>query len=641
MAQGRGLMRRLITAPPGDAYPGAFMTDSLGVITWHERGLKSSDAGAQAHAVILGAQAGAAVEERWRAGVLTGRAFELGGSEGGGGWRLAMHPFRDRDGVLLGWSGATTPLTEPATFISELSRRLRWESDPLAILERTLEALGQHFGVSRVNYSEIDHPAGLIIVDRDWTNGVPSVAGTWPIESIGSEILAEHASGRPFATDDLFSDPRFDAYDRAPYAAAQNVAILTVPLVKQGRLEALLSIQQDRPRHWTEAEIRLAEEVAERTWSALQRARAQTAQRESEALLSAIMTHAPIGIYLKDHEGRYVAANREMGELFGRPVDEVLGRTAGELLNPELASTIEAIDAEVLRQGKMIAVEEYLEGAGRYEWSLVMRFPVQLAPGAPSQVGGFDIDITPQKQVELELERSRQALFQSEKLTALGSLLAGVSHELNNPLSVVIGQAQMLEERVEGSPLAERAAKIRLAAERCSRIVQTFLAMARQQRPQASACDLNGLVETALDLTEFGLIQAGVVVERDLCADAPQAYADPDQIQQVLVNLIVNAKQALSDWDGPRRLTVRTYHEENLVKLLVADTGPGVPDALRHRIFDPFFTTKPKGAGTGVGLSFSQGVVEAHGGQLVLLETDDGAAFELSLPCAPNEGNEV
>lgn len=637
MAQGRGLMRRLITAPPGDANPGAFMTDSLGAITWHERGLRSSEAGADAHAVILGAQAGAAVEERWRAGVLTGRAFELGGSEGGGGWRLAMHPFRNRDGVLLGWSGATTPLTEPATFISELSRRLRWESDPLAILERTLEALGQHFGVSRVNYAEIDHAAGLIIVDRDWTNGVPSVAGTWPIHSIGSEILAEHASGRPFATDDLFSDPRFDAYDRAPYAAAQNVAILTVPLVKQGRLEALLSIQQDRPRHWTEAEIRLAEEVAERTWSALQRARAQIAQRESEALLSAIMTHAPIGIYLKDHEGRYVAANREMGELFGRPLDEVLGRTAGELLNPELASTIEAIDAEVLRQGKMIAVEEYLEGAGRYEWSLVMRFPVQLAPGAPSQVGGFDIDITPQKQVELELERSRQALFQSEKLTALGSLLAGVSHELNNPLSVVIGQAQMLEERVEGTPLAERAAKIRLAADRCSRIVQTFLAMARQQRPQASACDLNGLVETALDLTDFGLVQAGVVVEHDLCADAPQAYADPDQIQQVLVNLIVNAKQALSDWAGPRRLIVRTYQEEDLVKLLVADTGPGVPDALRHRIFDPFFTTKPKGAGTGVGLSFSQGVVEAHGGQLVLLETDDGAAFELSLPSAPNE----
>lgn len=620
-----------------DASPGAFMTDLSGRITWHERGLSNQEVGRQAHRFVLGELVGEALDNQWTVELAAGRPFGLGCDR----WRLAMHPVRQADGTLTGWSGVARPASDAERVVPDLTRRMLWEADPLAVLEYALETLGRHLGATRVNYGEVDEDLRQIVVERDWTDGTHSVVGVWPTEAVGASILAEHATGATFVTEDLWLDPRFDAVDRQPYADAHNVAILTVPLVKDGRLEALLSIQQNRPRQWTPEEIKLAEEVADRTWSALQRARAVIARRESETLLSAIMLHAPIGIYLKDAQGRYVAANREMGRLFGRPIEDILGRTAADLLGEDYAQSIDAYDQQTLSSGRMSAIEEYLPGATQYEWSLVMRFPVQLAPDVPAQIAGFDIDITAQKRAEIELERSRQALFQSMKLTALGSLLAGVSHELNNPLSVVIGQAQMLQERTEGTPLAERALKIRNAAERCSRIVQTFLAMARQQHPERRACDLNALVETALDLTEYGLWQAGVDVERSLSPELPPAFADHDQMQQVLVNLIVNAQQALAERAGPRRLRVLTEAREDGVRLVVSDNGPGVPPQVRCQIFDPFFTTKPKGAGTGVGLSFSLGVVEAHGGSLVLLDgEDEGAAFELVLPLPPSEAAE-
>jgi C4-dicarboxylate-specific signal transduction histidine kinase len=147
-------------------------------------------------------------------------------------------------------------------------------------------------------------------------------------------------------------------------------------------------------------------------------------------------------------------------------------------------------------------------------WSLIIRFPIRGEGG--DRIGGFVIDVDEQKRAEAELARSREALYQSEKLTALGSLLAGVSHELNNPLAVVVGQSMMLEEEAEGTGLAERSAKIRRAAERCAKIVQTFLAMARQKPPAKTLVDVNAAVRGALDLTDYGLRTTGVRVETRL-----------------------------------------------------------------------------------------------------------------------------
>ncbi|HQU47911.1 MAG TPA: PAS domain S-box protein [Casimicrobiaceae bacterium] len=243
-------------------------------------------------------------------------------------------------------------------------------------------------------------------------------------------------------------------------------------------------------------------------------------------------------------------------------------------------------------------------------------------------------DITERKRSAEELARQRESIYQREKLAALGALLAGVSHELNNPLSVVVARAVLLEEH--GEPETQAAArKIRTAAERCARIVRTFLAMARQQRPARGPVAIREVVDAALDIAAYALRTSGVEVAVDCPPDLPRVFADADQLHQVMLNLLINAQQALQDRPLPRRIRVtgRFDVERRMLAVTVADNGPGIPSSLRARVFEPFFTTKPSGAGTGIGLAVSLGIAEAHGGSLSVDDSPDGGvAFTVSLP---------
>jgi len=254
--------------------------------------------------------------------------------------------------------------------------------------------------------------------------------------------------------------------------------------------------------------------------------------------------------------------------------------------------------------------------------------------GAPCLVIGI-LDLTERQAAQAEIERQREMIHQREKLGALGSLLAGVAHELNNPLSVVVAQATLLQELAPDAKTAARGDKIRAAAERCARIVKTFLAMARQRPPARTAVNINQAVGAAIELLGYGLRTAGVELRLDLAAALPPIWADADQIGQVLTNLIVNAQQAMAEWSGPRHLTITTALDgsDGMVRLAIADSGPGIPAAIRPRIFEPFFTTKPIGVGTGVGLSVCHGVVTSHGGTIAVEDAPGGgAAFVVRLP---------
>ncbi|WP_424970775.1 ATP-binding protein [Dinoroseobacter sp. S76] len=236
-----------------------------------------------------------------------------------------------------------------------------------------------------------------------------------------------------------------------------------------------------------------------------------------------------------------------------------------------------------------------------------------------------------------ELARQREAAFQTEKLTALGELLAGVAHELNNPLSVVAGQALMLQDDTQDPEALRRIDKIRSSADRCSKIVTTFLAMARQKPSRLVPIDLNETIELALDVGTYGLRRAGIPVERSLAPDLPRIPADEDQIAQVVMNLLVNAEQAMAGSASPARVRIETWHDpaRGMVCASIADTGPGVPDALQARIFEPFFTTKGVGQGTGIGLALCHRVAHSHNGRLDYAPAEGGGAcFILSLPAA-------
>lgn len=249
-------------------------------------------------------------------------------------------------------------------------------------------------------------------------------------------------------------------------------------------------------------------------------------------------------------------------------------------------------------------------------------------------------DVTDKRRAEEELARQTAALHQSEKLSALGSLLAGVAHELNNPLSIVVGYSGMLCELAPDPDTARRAREINVAADRCARIVKGFLAMARSKPVERKPAYLDDIVDDALELAGYGLRRAGITVLREEGRDVgeragkslPPVFVDPDQIHQVLMNLVLNAQQALAGRPEPT-LTLATARAGEALHLVVADNGCGMDEAVRARAFEPFFTTKPQGVGTGIGLSVCHGIVAAHGGTMELESAaGQGTRFRVSLP---------
>jgi two-component system NtrC family sensor kinase len=364
-----------------------------------------------------------------------------------------------------------------------------------------------------------------------------------------------------------------------------------------------------------------------------------------EAFTAAIVDGALAAIVATDANGRIVEFNRAAESMFGRRRDEVIGQSAGLLFAAGVRDGYVA-NLHKLETGKQERfLGEHIELIGLR--SDGREFPVELVLWRTEHDGEVHfsasmVDLSERQQAQHEIERQREALRQSEKLSAMGGLLAGVAHELNNPLAVVMGRAGLLEEKLQDAQLRGDATRIREAAERCGRIVRTFLNMARSKAPQHRPVQLNELVRAAVDMLGYTFRSHGVEAVLELAPGLPHVQADGDQIGQIVLNLLVNAQQALAAVDPPRRVWITTGveaprpHRPARVWLRVRDNGPGVPQTARERLFDPFFTTKSEGMGTGLGLSVSRSIAQAHGGDLQLEAPTarGGACFRMSLPLA-------
>ncbi len=232
---------------------------------------------------------------------------------------------------------------------------------------------------------------------------------------------------------------------------------------------------------------------------------------------------------------------------------------------------------------------------------------------------------------KLRLTLAQQQMVQAAKLSALGELVAGVAHELNNPLTVLLGTADMIE--TEASESIQRHVRLmREALDSAQHVVRGLLTFGRQMPLQKTRVDLNDLTERVLALTFGELHVAEVSIHKELAAGLPLVWADANQLQQVLVNLITNAKQAMAGTPGERRLTISASRAgADRVRIRVADTGPGIPADTLGKVFDPFVTTKSDG--TGLGLSISYGIVREHGGTLSADSPPGrGATFTIELP---------
>jgi len=239
------------------------------------------------------------------------------------------------------------------------------------------------------------------------------------------------------------------------------------------------------------------------------------------------------------------------------------------------------------------------------------------------------------QQIAIALDNARLSseLVHAEKLSAVGELASGVAHEINNPLTTILGLAQLMLSRAElSASVRERIALIADEASRTAAIVQNLLMFARHYPPERRPCSLADAVHRVMALKSFQLEHDKIRVTLDL-GDGQTVWADENQIQQVLLNLVQNAHQAMARQSGERLLTVRLRRRERHVAIEVLDSGPGIASHLLSRIFDPFFTTKAPGEGSGLGLSVSYGIVGQHGGRLYAENRPEGGAiFVVELP---------
>jgi PAS domain S-box-containing protein len=356
-----------------------------------------------------------------------------------------------------------------------------------------------------------------------------------------------------------------------------------------------------------------------------------------EALVGPVLDASLDAVVIADADGIIIRVNPAANLIFGHEPGAMIGRSIGDtIVPPHLRAAHQRGMARHAATGQRTVVGRRVELDAWHTSGRI--FPVELqieevVQGSQRVYAAFIRDLTSQRQMEAEVSRQRDLLHQQEKLTALGTLLGGVAHELNNPLAVVIGRAAMLADALAGSPEESNIKKLRDAANRCHRIVRTFLAMARQSKPQQGAVVINDLLSGVLEFSAYNLRHSAIAVVTDFDPDLTTLPGDHDQLVQVFVALVMNAQQALDPYDGLRRLTVSSSHDGVFASIRVADTGPGIAADIRARAFEPFFTTRAFGSGGGHGLAIARGIVEGHGGTIAFEDTSNqGCTVLVKLP---------
>ena len=330
-------------------------------------------------------------------------------------------------------------------------------------------------------------------------------------------------------------------------------------------------------------------------------------------------------ISIKDTDGRYVVVNPATAALFEMEPSQLIGRTPAELYDPEVAEIIRAHDDEVIENRRYANYTERFVINGKESYLDVTRFPLLDYQGNVDGVCSIARDITQERQLQ-------QQLIQSAKLAAVGRLAADVAHEINNPLTGVLAYAEnLLEEADADDPRRPDYEVIIRESLRCREIVRTLLDFARQEEPSFQIVDLNDVVDKSLALVERQAEFQDIAVERRLAEVPLRVSADARQLQQIILNLILNANEAM---EGQGTLTIFSglLPEQARCFVTVRDDGPGVPSDVRDRIFEPFFSTKST---AGLGLAVSWGIIQRHGGTLTVHDNPAGGAdFRVELPLA-------
>ncbi len=446
----------------------------------------------------------------------------------------------------------------------------------------------------------------------------------WPPRGPDRQRLLEHVShsGALLVADGLDSL----AADGLPPQSEGVGSWLLAPLIAKGRVTGAIAVRGE-PGRYNPGDLALLEGLVSQASIALESARLVDLHDDGRRSWQEVVDAISPALCIVDRGGRIRRANRAFADLVNAPPASLIGRPWQAFAPPEWAAELQrALDQQ---------------GVGR---------EVELRTGDQTYaVTAVPITSTDRSAVVLlfddqtERRRLQDQLIQSEKMSAIGQLIAGIAHDLNNPLASVVGFADYLTEVPNIPPqLREPLTVIQEEAERASNIVKNLLSFARKQEHQRRATALKPLLDATFLLLRNNLMAYRVEASLDIEPDLPMPDIDPNQIQQVFVNLINNAAQAIASTGRPGTVTVRARRWLDGVAVDVADDGPGMSETLAAQVFEPFFTTKPEGEGTGLGLSISQGIVREHGGRIMLTtEEDRGSIFTVQLPLATRPAAQV
>ena len=505
-----------------------------------------------------------------------------------------------------------------------LGQQVTLELNPQRVLERFVEAV-----------SDIVQADGGCVGMIGEDGKIQIVVGTGMVESLkGMSVpITGSAMGRVIRTGMAWTVT--DIHEHAgemspePYSRVKEsvTSLAVIAISRRGDRIGAVALVTAKRREFTTADLERIEAMSDLLSVSLENAELVETLRQTEWRFRTLFRAAPDAVFTVLQSGRIREANDAVRDVTGADPMQLVGR--------EVVDLVIASDRELLRSalnvtfaGTPSRVELTFErnDRGVATRRLVAVAMSRLPEADPPSVLLVGRDVTNEREMRLRL-------METDRLAAIGELVAGVAHEVNNPLSSISAFAQlMLRDGGLTATQRESVEIIKSETVRASQVVKDLLAFARRREPLHELVDLNGVITRTLRLRGYQMSTNQISVETDLAPDLPNVAGDARQLQQVCLNLVINAVQAMTATGGGT-LRLSTRYDKGSVVMDVRDSGPGIPDATKARIFEPFFTTKDEGEGTGLGLSVSYGIVTAHGGTIEAAETSpSGTTIRVTLP---------